>query len=168
VNAGDVIQRFSRVRKTNRGWSARCPSHNDGTNSLALAIGANGKVLVHCYAACATAEVLRAVGLKLRDLFPEELAHVTTRPTRRLSRLAEMRREALAEARRQRKRLAPYRETFADADSVRGCYAVAARARLVATATGDCTAAWTLLGAAAELERFAFLGEARLDAERIA
>jgi hypothetical protein len=34
-------------RKSGRGWSARCPAHDDGTTSLSISQGSDGQTLVH-------------------------------------------------------------------------------------------------------------------------
>lgn len=57
-------------RKAGRQTNARCPAHEDSTASLTLSEGRDGRVLLHCFAGCQTDDVLRALGLELRDLFP--------------------------------------------------------------------------------------------------
>lgn len=52
-------------------WSARCPAHEDNRNSLSIALGDDGKILVKCFAGCKTAAVVDALGLKMVQLFPE-------------------------------------------------------------------------------------------------
>lgn len=46
-----------------------CPAHQDRAPSLSVREGADGRALVHCFAGCATADVLAALGLAMRDLF---------------------------------------------------------------------------------------------------
>ena len=58
------------VRSASGGLSCRCPAHADSHASLSLGIGEDGRVLLFCHAGCATTDVLAAVGLQLRDLFP--------------------------------------------------------------------------------------------------
>jgi hypothetical protein len=65
------------VRKSGRGWSARCPAHEDRSASLSLAEGDDGRVLLRCFAGCGAADVVGALGLSLGDLFPERLAPAT-------------------------------------------------------------------------------------------
>lgn len=53
-------------RKAGRGWSARCPAHDDRNPSLSLRDSANGGVWVRCFSGCQRGEViasLRAMGL---------------------------------------------------------------------------------------------------------
>jgi putative DNA primase/helicase len=58
------------------GWSgasfkARCPGHDDKVASLSVSEADDGRALVHCHAGCATERVVEALGLTMRDLFPE-------------------------------------------------------------------------------------------------
>lgn len=65
-----LLSRLDRVRKSGKGWTAKCPAHEDRTASLSVAEGSDGRVLVHCFAGCKAADVLAAVGLQVADLFP--------------------------------------------------------------------------------------------------
>jgi hypothetical protein len=161
VNAGDVIQRFENLRRTRRGWSARCPAHDDRANSLSVAIGDDGRVLVNCFAQCRPESVVHALGLELRDLF--QGVRAVRSPSRRretLSPLDQARREILLDARRQRRRLEPYLEAFDQADSIRLGHQVVAQARRVATAIGERDDVWELLAGAAWLETATWAAEA--------
>ena len=51
-------------------WSARCPAYDDTHASLGIAEGKDGRALLTCRAGCETADVVRAIGLQMRDLFP--------------------------------------------------------------------------------------------------
>lgn len=167
MNTADVMERFAPLRKTRRGWSARCPAHDDQQNSLSLAVGHDGRYLLHCFAGCRPEAVVRAVGLELRDLFPRAGGRRLA-PTIECSPLDEARRAVQAEARRQPWARRGVLELYADTDSVHACYRTAAEARCVATKLGDCDVAWDLLAAAGDLERLAFAADAKLDQERFA
>ena len=65
-----LLSRLERVRQCGKGWSARCPAHQDRQASLSVTIGNDGRILAHCFAGCAIGDVLGAVGLALADLFP--------------------------------------------------------------------------------------------------
>jgi hypothetical protein len=68
-----LLDRLERVKVTGQGkWLARCPAHDDRSPSLAVR-EAGDRVLVHCFAGCAVADILLAVGLEMADLFPERL-----------------------------------------------------------------------------------------------
>jgi hypothetical protein len=66
-----VLLRLDNVRGAGDGqWSARCPAHDDSNNSLCLSVGDDGRALLCCQAGCANADIISAIGLSLRDLFP--------------------------------------------------------------------------------------------------
>jgi hypothetical protein len=67
-----LLARVPSAKKVGKGWSARCPAHNDRRASLSIAEGDDGTVLVKCHAGCDTAVIVAAVGLKLADLFPPQ------------------------------------------------------------------------------------------------
>jgi hypothetical protein len=50
---------------------ARCPAHEDKRASLSVSVGEDGRALVKCHAGCKTADVLAALGLEAKNLFPE-------------------------------------------------------------------------------------------------
>jgi len=60
------------VRQVGPGrWVARCPAHEDRTPSLSIREAEDGRILMHCFAGCRTSDVLQALGLTFRDLFPK-------------------------------------------------------------------------------------------------
>lgn len=83
---GLLLDRLERVRKSGKGYTARCPAHADRSASLSIGEGNNGGILVHCFAGCAPAEVVQAVGLTLADLFPERLKPQTPQEQREFAR----------------------------------------------------------------------------------
>lgn len=64
-----VVSRLSGVRRSGRGYTARCPAHEDRSASLSVCDGEHGVVL-KCFAGCATDDVLGAIGLTYSDLYP--------------------------------------------------------------------------------------------------
>jgi hypothetical protein len=48
-----------------------CPAHDDNKASLSVSEAEDGRALVHCHAGCETEDVLEAIGLRVRDLFPD-------------------------------------------------------------------------------------------------
>lgn len=73
------------LRRTGEGqWVAKCPSHDDRTPSLGLTRGTGGSALIKCRAGCDTKDVVRALGLEMRDLFdPRDEAPKETLPIER-------------------------------------------------------------------------------------
>ncbi len=49
---------------------ARCPEHDDREPSLSVKTAGDGRVLLNCFAGCATEDVVERLGLRMRDLFP--------------------------------------------------------------------------------------------------
>lgn len=84
MSAIDVLlARLAGVRKSKpNAWMSKCPAHDDSSPSLAITYVEDGRILIHCFAGCEAGDVLTAVGMSMRDLFPEALAHHL--PQRRL------------------------------------------------------------------------------------
>ncbi|NMX50126.1 virulence-associated protein E [Pseudomonas veronii] len=51
-------------------WKACCPAHDDKSPSLAITETSDGTLLLKCWAGCTAQEIVSAIGLELRDLFP--------------------------------------------------------------------------------------------------
>jgi hypothetical protein len=49
----------------------RCPAHDDRKPSLGVRELHDGRLLVRCYAGCATEDILAALDLEFADLYPE-------------------------------------------------------------------------------------------------
>lgn len=74
--AATLLSQIDGVRETGAGrWIARCPAHEDRSPSLSIRELDDGTLLVHCFSGCGAADVVAAVGLELRDLFPERNDH---------------------------------------------------------------------------------------------
>ncbi len=74
--ATKVLDRLEGVRCSGEGrWMAKCPAHEDGRSSLSIREMSDGRLLLHCFAGCATQLVLQAIGLDFGDLFDKPLAH---------------------------------------------------------------------------------------------
>lgn len=70
MNAEQLLSRLSNVRRNGTGWFARCPAHADNKASLHV-MEQDGRLLLHCFAGCETADVAGALGLTMADLFTE-------------------------------------------------------------------------------------------------
>ena len=68
----EFLTRLNGVKKAASGSraTALCPAHPDHNPSLSVARADDGRVLIRCYAGCEVREIVRAVDLHLRDLFP--------------------------------------------------------------------------------------------------
>src|SRR5215471_2502849 len=68
MNLSELLPRLSGVRRGWAGYSAKCPAHDDQKQSLSLGEG-DGRVLLKCFAGCDTRDVMKQLGLGLRDLY---------------------------------------------------------------------------------------------------
>lgn len=85
----DLVRgRLERVRKVGDGYIASCPAHEDRNASLSIAIGNDGRILVHCFAGCAIGDVLGAIGLMISDLFPQRIKDASPEARKELQGLA--------------------------------------------------------------------------------
>lgn len=57
-------------KKTQAGWTSRCPGHEDRNPSLSISEGHDGKILLKCFRGCSAERIVAALGLKEADLFP--------------------------------------------------------------------------------------------------
>lgn len=62
--------RDCRPKANGKGFTARCPGHEDERASLSGSEGKDGKVLLRCFAGCGFKEIVEALGLEEADLFP--------------------------------------------------------------------------------------------------
>jgi len=67
-----VLAKLPGAKKSGKGWSARCPAHEDRNPSLSVSEGDDGAALLKCHTGCTMAAILAAVGLTVRDLFPDK------------------------------------------------------------------------------------------------
>ena len=85
--AEELLRLLEGVKQVGPGkWMARCPAHDDRRPSLSIREAEDGRILLHCFAGCRTADVLQALGLTWRDLFPggaPQTPGVSPRATRR-------------------------------------------------------------------------------------
>jgi hypothetical protein len=84
MNAADFAERLPKARRAGAGWLACCPAHEDHEPSLSINTGDDGKILLKCHAqGCDVEAIVRAAGLEMKDLWPEQW-----RPTPRAQRPA--------------------------------------------------------------------------------
>jgi 5S rRNA maturation endonuclease (ribonuclease M5) len=65
-----VLDRLNGVTVAGSEYSALCPAHDDRDPSLSIALGDDGKTVLHCHAGCPLDKVLMALRLDQTDLFP--------------------------------------------------------------------------------------------------
>ena len=66
-----LLSNLQKVKKRgNNCWLACCPAHDDSDPSLAIRLVDDGRILIKCFAGCSTLDVVHAVGMEIKDLFP--------------------------------------------------------------------------------------------------
>jgi hypothetical protein len=73
------LLRLEGVRRSSRGYMARCPAHEDHSPSLGICQGERG-LLVKCWAGCTLDEIAAAIGIRVADLFFDAPAPHGQRP----------------------------------------------------------------------------------------
>ena len=68
----EFLSRFTSAKQLGKGWMVRCPAHDDGTASLAVGEGMDGRIVLFCHAGCETSAIVSTMGLSLTDLFPSK------------------------------------------------------------------------------------------------
>jgi hypothetical protein len=71
MTTDEVLSRFDRVGKCGKGWSVKCPAHDDRNASLSIGEGDDGRILLKCHTGCSGEEVVAALGIDMKDLFAE-------------------------------------------------------------------------------------------------
>ena len=67
-----VLSRLEDVRQSGDKAMAKCPAHDDGSNSLSIKRLDNGKILIHCFAGCTAEAILSGASLSWSDIYPED------------------------------------------------------------------------------------------------
>lgn len=67
-----VVSRLEAHGSRGKGSSWQCPAHEDRSASLSVSEGKDGKALVKCHAGCETSDIVKALDLEEKDLFPEQ------------------------------------------------------------------------------------------------
>ena len=72
-----VLPRLAKVSKSPTGWKACCPAHEDKSPSLSVAVGGDGRILLHCHAGCSVEAIATAIDFSVSDLFPDSVRRST-------------------------------------------------------------------------------------------
>ena len=71
-----LLAKLPDAKHAGKGWSARCPAHEDRRASLSVAEGDDGRALVKCHTGCKLDAICAAVGLRVADLMPPNSVNV--------------------------------------------------------------------------------------------
>lgn len=75
MSTATLLERLTRVTQCAADrWRAVCPAHDSRhrTQSLAIRELPDGTLLIRCHAGCNVGDIVAAIGLELRDLFPHD------------------------------------------------------------------------------------------------
>lgn len=73
MQLSEILARLTVVRgPVNGEYTCKCPAHDDKVASLCVREGDDGRILLHCHARCSVQEVVKAMGLEMRDLYQDE------------------------------------------------------------------------------------------------
>ncbi len=73
MNITEFLSLLKGVKPCGDGWQAYCPSHDDQRQSLHVSEGEDGRILAYCHAGCSVNDICQALGIELKDLFPQKL-----------------------------------------------------------------------------------------------
>jgi len=71
MNIDDFLKYLKNVKRSGRGFTSKCPNHDDQINSLSISASTDSKILLHCHAGCDTESILVKMGLTISDLFAD-------------------------------------------------------------------------------------------------
>lgn len=69
------LELLNDVQSAGNGHMALCPVHKDTKPSLHVSMGADGRILLKCFAGCSAESIVHAVGLEMKDLFNGHCSH---------------------------------------------------------------------------------------------
>jgi len=73
MKKNEFLNYFKGLKSTSKNqWVALCPAHNDHKPSLSIKYDeSNDKIILHCFAGCDVQDILCSIGLKMKDLYPD-------------------------------------------------------------------------------------------------
>lgn len=88
VALSEALSVLDAAYPTPDGYMARCPSHDDGRQSLTLSQTEDGRLLAHCFAGCDFLDVLKAITERSREDYegPQDARRAPSRPSRHVDR----------------------------------------------------------------------------------
>jgi hypothetical protein len=79
-----ILSRLENVRPAGSGFRADCPLGHKSRGTLSIRTGDDNEARMHCFAECSALDILHAIGLELRDLYPESLSFLPPEKRRKL------------------------------------------------------------------------------------
>ena len=72
VTYDEILRLLKNVKRNGDRATARCPAHEDHDNSLSITKGDDGKILTNCFAGCTVDDICGAIGIEVKELFPQK------------------------------------------------------------------------------------------------
>ena len=66
----NILTRLQEVKGNGEQYTAKCPAHDDQKASLSIALK-GGKILFKCFAGCDVSNIVKSIGLEMKDLFED-------------------------------------------------------------------------------------------------
>lgn len=86
-----LLDRLDNVRPTGDGYRANCPAvKHRSKGCLSVCERDDGTVLINCFAGCKPLAVLDAVGMEMKDLFPQPIGDLSPMQRRERLRFAQI------------------------------------------------------------------------------
>ena len=67
-----ILSKFNKKHKAGDGFNVPCPTHHDEKASLHVSEAPSKAALLYCHAGCRTEDIVAALGLEMKDLFPSK------------------------------------------------------------------------------------------------
>lgn len=77
MTLSEILNHFEKAERCGSGYHALCPAHADKKQSLSIGTGDGGRILLNCFAGCSVNDICNAAGLKVSDLFADDLKQST-------------------------------------------------------------------------------------------
>lgn len=68
-----LLSKLQHTNPNGSGYDADCPVCGDTKRHLSIAPGKNGGIVLTCFKGCKTDDIMKSIGLKMSDLFPDKV-----------------------------------------------------------------------------------------------
>jgi len=76
-----ILNKLENVTKSGSGWRASCPACSDKNTNLSVTRGDDGRILINCFVGCRPEEIVKKIGLEMKDLFPNKKHFPALKPS---------------------------------------------------------------------------------------
>lgn len=71
MDLSELLHMLNNVKPSGKGYLALCPAHDDQRASLSICQGDDDRILLYCHAGCTNVDIVKSLGLTMKDLFTE-------------------------------------------------------------------------------------------------